>query len=145
MVHMVEIEMEFDLTEEDHELINSAIEAIRKGYKKDWHSIGAALRTSDGEVFTSIHFEANVGRIAVCAEPIALAEAVMAGKDKFDTIVAVKHPKPEKGRMDFEVVSPCGMCREIVTDYDPETKVIINVDGKLRKLLMMDLLPHKFK
>lgn len=137
--------MEFELTEEDFDLVERAKDAIRKGYRKDWHAIGSALRSKDGEIFTSINFDANVGRIAVCAEPIALANAVMAGREKFDTIVAVRHPKPEKGVMDFQVVSPCGMCREIVTDYDPETKVIIEVEGELKKMNMMDLLPHKFK
>ena len=137
--------MEFDLNDEDYELIERAKDAIRKGFKKGWHSVGAALRTRDGEIFTSIHFEATVGRIAVCAEPIAIANAVMSGKEKFDTIVAVMHPKPEKGRMDYEVVSPCGMCREMVTDYDPETKVIIFAEGKLKKMHMSDLLPYKFK
>lgn len=136
--------MEFELTDKDHELVESAMEAIRRGYRKGWHHIGAALRSEDGKVFTSIHMEANVGRIAVCAEPIALANAVMAGKEKFDTIVAVQHPKPEKGRNDFRVVSPCGMCREIMTDYDPGVKVIIEEEGKLRKVLMADLLPYKF-
>ncbi len=137
--------MEFELTKEDHELIEKAKEAIKRGYKKGWHSVGAALRTTDGEVFTGIHFEATVGRIGICAEPFALANAVMAGKDKFDTIVAVMHPKPERGKDDFEVISPCGMCREMITDYDSQTNVIIYADGKLKKVHMSDLLPYKFK
>lgn len=136
---------EFELTADDYKLIEMATEAIRKGYRKNWHSVGAALRTADGEVFTSIHIDATVGRIAVCAEPIALANAIMAGKTRYDTIVAVKHPNPEKGREDFEVASPCGMCREIITDYDPDTRVIISSEGKLKKVMMMDLLPYKYK
>lgn len=138
-------EMEFEITKEDYDLIEQAKEAIRKGHKKNWHSVGAALRTSEGEIFTSINFDATVGRIAVCAEPFALANAVMSGRGRFDTIVAVMHPKPEKGRMGYEVASPCGMCREMVTDYDPETKVIVKADGELKKVLMADLLPYKFK
>ena len=137
--------MEFELTDDDYELVERAKDAIRKGYKKGWHSVGAALRTVDGEIFPSINFDATVGRIAVCAEPFCLANAVMSGKEKFDTIVAVMHPKPEKGKMDFEVISPCGMCREMITDYDPETKVIVFADGGLKKVYMSDLLPYKFK
>ena len=137
--------LENEITKEDRFLIDKATDAIRKGYKKGWHSVGAALKTSGGQVFTSINFEATVGRIAVCAEPIALANAIMAGQENFDTIVGVLHPNYEIGRHNYEIGSPCGMCREIVTDYDPETKVIITVDGKLKKVLMMDLLPHKFK
>jgi|ACXJ01.1.fsa_nt_gi cytidine deaminase len=133
------------LADEDKHLIELAMEAIRKGYRENWHSIGAALRTSDGSVFTSIHFDATVGRISICAEPIAMANAIMSGKNRLDTIVAVKHPNVNRGRPDFEVVSPCGMCREMITDYDPETKVIIKTVEGLKKLYMRDLLPYKYK
>ncbi len=136
---------EFPLTDEDKKLIKAAEEAIKKGYKEDWHSIGASLRTIDGQVFSSIHFDATVGRISICAEPIAMANAIMAGHEKLDTIVAVKHPNKKRGRPDFQVVSPCGMCREMITDYDPETKVIIKTAEGLKKVFMRDLLPYKYK
>ena len=133
------------VTEDDLKLIELAKDAIRKGYRENWHSIGAALRTADGTVFTSIHFDATVGRISVCAEPIAMSNALMAGHTRLDTIVAVKHPKEKNGRPDYQVVSPCGMCREMITDYDSEAKVIIMTEDGLRKLLMRDLLPYKYK
>lgn len=136
--------MEFKVTRRDLELVAAARHVIESNYREGWHHVGAAIRTSDGKIYTGIHLEANVGRIAVCAEPIALANAILAGKHNYDTIVAVKHPNPEKNRKEFEIASPCGMCREIITDYDPGTKVIIQVDGKLKKVLMIDLLPHKF-
>ena len=95
-------EMEYlPITDDDIRLIDNAKEAIRKGYRENWHSIGAALRTSDKTVFTSIHFDATVGRIAICAEPIAVANAIMSGKNRFDTIVAVKHPNEKNGRPEF--------------------------------------------
>lgn len=136
---------EFKIDADDIELIESAARIIRKGYKENWHGIGAALRSTDGEIFSSINIDANVGRVGVCAEPIALANAIMAGKKKFDTIVAVRHLGREKEGKDYEVVSPCGMCREMITDYDDETKVIASKDGKLLKVLVADLLPLKFE
>ena len=137
--------IEFPVTPEDLKLVEIAKETIRKGYKEDWHSVGAALRTANGEIFSSIHFDASVGRIAVCAEPIAMANAIMAGHDKLDTIVAVKHPNPKRGRTEFKVASPCGMCREMITDYDYETKVIIETPEGLKKVYMRELLPYKYK
>ncbi|MCL5785968.1 MAG: cytidine deaminase [Candidatus Thermoplasmatota archaeon] len=137
--------MEYEVTDQDLALIIAATEAIRKGYKPGWHTVGAALRSEDGQIFASIHIDANVGRIAVCAEPIALANAIMAGKTRFDTIVAVGRKKSVEKDLQFEVVSPCGMCREIVTDYDPRTKVIIRTEEGLKKTLMSDLLPFKYK
>jgi cytidine deaminase len=136
---------ELPITDDDLKLIETAKGTIKKGYKENWHSIGASLRTKDGEVFSSIHFDATVGRISICAEPIAMANAIMAGHEKLDTIVAVKHPNEKRGRPDYEVVSPCGMCREMITDYDPDTKVIIKTAEGLKKVYMKDLLPFKYK
>ena len=136
---------ELPITDDDLKLIETAKRTIKKGYKENWHSIGASLRTKDGEVFSSIHFDATVGRISICAEPIAMANAIMAGHEKLDTIVAVKHPNEKRGRPDYEVVSPCGMCREMITDYDPDTKVIIKTAEGLKKVYMKDLLPFKYK
>ena len=135
----------FPITDQDRQLIKKAEETISKGYKENWHSIGASLRTEDGNVFSSIHFDATVGRISICAEPIAMANAIMAGHEKLDTIVAVKHPNEKRGRPDFEVVSPCGMCREMLTDYDQEIKVIIKTSEGLKKVYMRDLLRYKYK
>ena len=130
------------ITDDDLELVKLAREAIASRYRPGWHSVGSALRIKSGRVYTSIHIDANVGRIAVCAEAVAVANAVFDGESEFDTIVAVQHPKnPEE---DFRVVSPCGMCREIVTDYDKNSNVIIDVDGVLKKLKMIELLPHKY-
>jgi cytidine deaminase len=58
-----------------------------------------------------------VGRIAVCAEAIAIGMAAAAGDTEIETIVAVDR----EGR----IVSPCGMCRELISDYSPSSKVII--------------------
>jgi cytidine deaminase len=136
---------ELPLNEQDRKLIEIALETIKKRYKKNWHHIGAALRDSHGEVFSTINIDANVGRAAVCAEPIALANAIMSGSKKFDTIVAVKYQRDKNNKQVYKVVSPCGMCREIISDYDPDTRVIVENNGKLVKIGIMDLLPLKYK
>lgn len=137
--------MDYEITEQDRELIEAARNAIRSRYVEHWHSIGAALRASDGDIFTSIHIDANVGRIAVCAEPIAIANAVYAGKKRFDTIVAVRHPGPHEEVREIKVVSPCGMCREIISDYDEKTRVIYPDADSLKKSDVLDLLPYKYR
>jgi cytidine deaminase len=47
------------------------------------------LRASDGRIFSAVHLEATIGRVAVCAEAIALGMAVADGATLIDTIVAV--------------------------------------------------------
>ena len=36
------------------------------------------------------------------------------------------------------------MCREISTDYDMDIGVLIETEGKTRKMKMRDLLPYKY-
>jgi cytidine deaminase len=39
--------------------------------------------------------------------------------------VAVRHPKEDEEHRDIAVVSPCGACREMITDYAPDALVIV--------------------
>ena len=45
---------------------------------------------------------------------------------EFDTIVAVAHPHPHEDIEKCWVVAPCGMCRELISDY-----------GKIRTLYFL--------
>ncbi len=120
----------------DEELINVARELIAARFKQGYHHIASALRTTSGRIYTGVHVEAYVGRIAVCAEAIALGAAATAGDTSIETIVAVN----ELG----EVVSPCGMCRELISDYAPEACVVILRSGQPVKVPVMELLPEKY-
>ena len=125
------------LQSKDFKLIEEARKIIVQNYKENQHEVGAALRTKTGNVFSAVHLEAYVGRIAVCAEAIAIGMAASAGDTDIDTIVAVNR----KGK----IVSPCGMCRELISDYSPQAYVIIPGDNGGEKLLIGDLLPKKYK
>ena len=134
------------LTTEDRALIECARAIIRQRYRKRWHVVGAALRTRRGLVFTGVHLEANVGRIAVCAEAVALGRAATeAGDTEIDTIVAVYHPEPGAADQAIRIVPLCGMCREMISDYSPHARVIMpgNGDGALA-LPIEALIPQKF-
>ncbi|PQQ38842.1 cytidine deaminase [Photorhabdus luminescens] len=131
------------LKEEDVSLLEAARAAIISRYKPDWHVVGAALRLRSGEIVTGVHLEANVGRIAVCAEAIAIGRAVTEyGSADIDTVVAVYHSRDGA----INIVSPCGMCRELISDYAPQAMVLIQ-DEELNcvKRPIMDLLPAKYQ
>jgi cytidine deaminase len=133
------------LTKEDEELIEAAREAIRRRYRNDWQEVGAALRTRDGRVVTGVNIDAYLGRMAVCAEPVAIGRAITEAGDKgIETIVAVRHPKPEEGERAIKVVSPCGMCREVIYDYDPKARVIVPNGESVDVVSIADLLPNKY-
>jgi cytidine deaminase len=133
------------LSERDRELILAASEAIQRRYRYDWQEVGAALRTRDGRIYTGVNLDAYLGRMAVCAEAVALGRAVTdVGETGIETIVAVRHPEPEEPDQEIAVVSPCGSCRELIWDYDRNARVIVpGADGPVVAGIR-ELLPNKY-
>lgn len=127
----------------DVELIRAATEAIMARYDPDWHVVGAALRLKTGEIVTGVHLEASVGRMAICAEAVAIGRAVTErGSAQIETIVAVYHP----GSGHPFVCAPCGMCRELIADYSADAVVLVPGDGGVtQRVSIADLLPSKYK
>jgi cytidine deaminase len=129
----------------DQELISAAQEAISRRYRNDWQEVGAALRTRDGRIFTGVNLDAYLGRMAVCAEAVALGRAVTeAGETGIETIVAVRHPEPTEHDQAIVVVSPCGSCRELIWDYDRNARVIVPGASGPAVAVITDLLPNKY-
>jgi cytidine deaminase len=133
------------LTDEDRELIELARAAIRRRYRDEWQEVGAALRTRDGRIITGVNIDAYLGRMAVCAEAVAIGRAITEAGDKgIETIVAVRHPKPDEADRTIAVVSPCGSCREIIHDYDAKARVIVPNGEEPGVATISELLPNKY-
>lgn len=135
------------LTSDDEALIEAARDVIRDAYVHGTHYVGAALRTKDGDIHTGVHVEANVGRASVCAEPVVLGSAVANGVsgDEIETIVSVRHPGPAEDTDEIAVVSPCGVCRELISDVGADIQVIHpDENDELTKSAAIDLLPSKY-
>jgi len=133
------------LTRKDRELIEVARAAIRERYRDQWQEVGAALRTRDGRIITGVNIDAYLGRMAVCAEAVAIGRAITEAGDKgIETIVAVRHPKPDEQDRTIAVVSPCGSCREIIHDYDAKARVIVPNGDVPTIATIAELLPNKY-
>lgn len=120
----------------DEKLLELARELARTRFKLDAHHVFAAIRTTSGAIFPGVHLEATVGRIAVCAEAVALGNAAVAGDTAVETMVAVNR--------NGDVVSPCGMCRELILDYAPAAEVIVLGSSGLERVPLASLLPNKY-
>jgi len=131
------VEMGDPLTQQDHDLLRVAREVMAARFREGYHHLAAALRTRSGRTFSGVHLEAKVGRVAVCAEAIALGAAAAAGDTELDTIVSVDR----KGN----VVSPCGMCRELISDYAPDCRVIVPNRLGVGVVTIAELLPNKYR
>ena len=133
------------LSERDQELVAAAAQAIRRRYRNDWQEVGAALRTREGRIYTGVNLDAYLGRMAVCAEAVALGRAVTeTGETGIETIVAVRHPEPQETDQGIAVVSPCGSCRELIWDYDRNARVIVPTANGPAIAAIGELLPNKY-
>ncbi len=129
----------------DYALIEAARAALLQHYRPFWHTVGAALRSRDGRIWTGVHLGATVGRLSICAEAIALGRVVMDGDRTIECAVAVRHPKPDEPIQEIAVVPPCGACRENLMDYDAAAFVIIDTPNGLQKVPVGTLLPIPYQ
>ena len=99
--------------------------------------VGAALRASDGRVFTGVNVENSSYGLTMCAERVALGKAVADGAREF-THVAITC-----GTGHF--LTPCGACRQVMAEFAPLLKVLVlEGSGKTTELSLADLLPSAF-
>lgn len=98
--------------------------------------VGAALRTSDGSVFTGCNVENASFGLTVCAERAAVAAAVSAGHRSFAGLaLSVSQGGP---------VAPCGACLQVLAEFAPELPVVSEGEGAVRKWRLDELLPERF-
>ena len=129
----------YEVTEKDKQLIAAGLDVLSKNFDDGvyHHTVGCALLCKNGKVYTGVNCDGIHGS---CAEYITMGIAISAGEREFDTIVAA-HEKALNG-----VVPPCGNCRQMLFQYCPDIKVIVNdEEGKLIKVSARDLLPFAWQ
>jgi cytidine deaminase len=133
------------VSERDRELIQAAIDLINARYVENRHHISAAVRGTSGRIYTGLHLDTYVGRASVCAEAVAVGQAMAAGEKGIETIVSVRHPRPREQHRDPQLVSPCGICREMLNDFAPGAVVLLAGDQRIERRPVESLLPDKYR
>ncbi|MFA7467586.1 MAG: cytidine deaminase [Desulfotomaculaceae bacterium] len=120
------------------ELVQRALKAREKAYAPYSHfKVGAAILSTDGEVFTGCNVENASYGLTVCAERVALFKAVTMGRRSFSAIAIAA------GTNDY--CSPCGACRQVLAEFGGSTKVYMaNYKGEYREMTVAELLPAAF-
>ena len=129
----------YDITESDQNLIEIALKCLNDNFDDGVynHTVGCALLCKNGEIYKGVNCDGIHGS---CAEYITMGIAISNGERGFDTIVAVHDKAPNC------VVSPCGNCRQMLFEYCPNIKVIVNDEnGNLIKVTAKDLLPFAWQ
>ena len=86
-------------------------------------TVGAALRSVDGQIFTGCNIENAAFTPTNCAERTALFKAVSEGVTKFTDIAVVG---ARIGEVNELVTGPCGVCRQALYEFcGPSLNVIM--------------------
>ncbi|MBK3577422.1 cytidine deaminase [Streptomyces sp. MBT65] len=133
------------MSEDDIELLATAQHLLARVWRSGRHEVATALRTADGRVHTGVHVEGSCRRSSICAEGVAMGTArgaLPADAELSITSVVSVQIKPAGS---FRIIAPCGVCRELISDYCPDATVwVTTVDGdEPVPLRALDLLPEK--
>ena len=123
----------------------AAIDAMKKSYSPYSNfTVGAALLTKDGKIYTGANIENASYTPTVCAERNAIFAAVHNGEREFEAIAIVGGHRGEI----TGVTAPCGVCRQVMSEFcSPDFKVIMvtSHEGDYVEETLGDLLPYTFK
>ncbi len=120
------------------ELLDLAREAMRSAYAPySGFRVGAVLEAEDGRRFSGCNVENAASSVTVCAERVALGTAVRAGARRFRRLaLCASGTRP---------VSPCGVCRQALSEFGVETRVVSVADGSdVAEWTLEELLPARF-
>lgn len=120
----------------DQQLISLAQSAMLQSYSPySSFPVGAAIRATDGRIFTGCNIENASFGLSNCAERTAVFKAVSEGATSFDTIAIVsQREKPW----------PCGACRQVLNEFAPHLRVLVSLDGHTEEKKLNELFPDSF-
>ena len=99
--------------------------------------VGAALRTSEGKIYTGCNIESASYGLTVCAERVAIWKALSDCERDFTDLVVVVDTE--------QLTPPCGTCRQIIWEYCKMAKITLaNLKGRSEVVDIRELLPKAF-
>lgn len=126
---------------EKTQLIEKAKEARKLSYSPySKFAVGAALLCKDGQIFLGANVENASYPLCMCAERNALYNAMMNGYKKSDFVALAITADTD------EPCSPCGACRQVISELFPKNGKIIlaNLKGDVKETDIDELLPFSF-
>lgn len=130
---------------ENKDLIRAALEARKKAYTPYSHfKVGAALLSSNGQLFTGCNIENASYGVSNCAERTALFKAVSEGNTSFESIAIVGGAEEA---VSLDICEPCGICRQALAEFcRPEglRVILAKSEEDYIEYRLSELLPHAF-
>ena len=98
--------------------------------------VGAAVKTEQGNIFTGGNVESDCSSVGVCAEQVAISNAILAGETPIEIAIVADTKTP---------ITPCGKCRQFMLDFTPLKVTMANLLGDVKQATAKQLLPIGFE
>lgn len=136
-----------ELSVSDCELVKQAIEATKLSYSPySQFRVGAAVRLSDGRIFTAANQENAAYPSGLCAERTALFYAHAHSRNASLESIAIAASC--NGELVKEPVSPCAACRQVMIEFekkgDSMSVLMVGHERILKFSSAHDLVPFSF-
>lgn len=121
------------------DLVEKAREALKNAYAPySKFRVGAAVLTKSGKIYTGVNVENASYGLTVCAERVAVFKAVSEGDRDIEAVAVVVEDK--------EPVAPCGACRQVIAEFNPDATIVMaTADGKRKVVVSLkELFPSPF-
>ena len=103
--------------------------------------VGAALLTEDGKVYQGCNVENAGSPVTNCAERTAFFKAVSEGERRFSAIAIVGGKRGSEPTF----CSPCGVCRQVMTEFcEEDFRIILGNSKGVESYTLKQLLPLAF-
>lgn len=99
--------------------------------------VGAVAVAADGSQHAGVNVENAAYGSTLCAEAVAIGNAVTAGHTDITAIAVVGLDAPGE-------CYPCGNCRQLMREFGVETVMVRARDGTPRRHSLDELMPHSF-
>jgi cytidine deaminase len=125
------------------EPIDELVEAARRARERAYapysrFRVGAAVRSADGRVFAGCNIENASYGLSVCAERVAIFNAIAHGARELRAIAVCTDPP--------EPATPCGACRQVIAEFAPDIPIALaSTSGALVITSIGELLPRPFR
>jgi cytidine deaminase len=138
-----------ELQQDDQELLNAAREVTANAYAPYSHFfVGAVAKLNNGETVSGTNQENASYPVGICAERVLLSAAAVLHTNVPIKTIAISYLNAA-GASDAPV-SPCGMCRQALREYEERTgqSIRLILGGMTGKVFVIDnvsqLLPFSF-
>ncbi len=139
------------LNKEDAALLEEARKTTQKAYAPYSNFlVGAAALFNNGQKVFGTNQENASYPVGICAERVLLASASMLQTDEPIKTMAISYNNLSRVGASDSPISPCGMCRQSLAEYEERTKqpmrlILSGMEGKVMIIeSATQLLPFSF-